>query len=299
MLKRKLIILVTLSVVLLSVLFARSSTSQLSIVNCPLSTAEPTSSLSIVNCPLSIAEQSSAFLTEYETTDFQTGEKVTKQLAVYLPPEYDETSEYNACFLMHISGSDEGFWLSLGIQALADEIIAQGLAEPFILFMPDGYLNDDYRTHRNDSTVYTQFAQEFREDIIPFVKENYPLREGREHFGFIGASFGAYMTVNSILAPNLDLVSNFGYIGGGTIEQSRLEESWSAAGTEALPVSMLYIGEGALDDRGPAELSYMCLLAGCSKFTEDNLVFSLMDGLGHESGEWLLGFQEAIALFYK
>ena len=243
-------------------------------------------------------ETSQTFITSYETVDYETGEKVTKEMAVYLPAGYTQNEKYNVMILMHTSGSDEQFWLGLGIQDIMDKLISEGTIEKTIVFMPDGYINDEKRTHRGDDTIYIQMSGELRNDIVPFIKENYSVYEEREHYAFVGASFGAYMTVNSALCTNLDLFSNFGYIGGGTIEQEKLESNWYACSTQDLPINMLYIGEGDRDDRQPAELSYIYLMAGCDKFNEDNLIFSLMEGYAHEPAEWILGVEQALQLFW-
>ena len=240
---------------------------------------------------------SEVYTVTYKTTNRETGETAEKEMAVYLPEAYDANGQYNAVFLMHVAGSDENFWPGLGIQSIMDELIASGAVEPMLLFMPDGYVSDAVRGNRNDPRIYTQFAAEFREDLLPFVKQNYAVCEGREHLGIYGASFGAYLTVNSILRPNLDLVSNFGITGGGTIDLNELEQGWQDSGNADLDIAMFYIGEGDRDDRGPVELSYMTLRDHCDKFNEDNLKFTLMEGVGHDETEWIEGLKEALQLF--
>ena len=242
---------------------------------------------------------SETFITEYDAVDIETGETVRKEMAVYLPEGYDENGQYNAVFLMHVSGSDERFWPNLGIKEIMDGLISSGEIEPMIVFMPDGYISDDARGTRNNPKVYTQFAAEFRDNLIPFVKEYYAVYDGREHYGFYGASFGAFLTVNSVLERNLDLVSFFGISGGGDIDINELESSWINCGTSELPVGMFYFGEGDMDDRGPVELSYMRLRDYCDKFTDDNLKFTLMEGVGHDATEWTEGLKEALRLFFS
>lgn len=249
--------------------------------------------------PEPTARPSELVSVSYRTSNFETGEETEKEMTVYLPEEYDENGRYNAVFLMHVSGSDENFWPSLGVKEIADELIDSDAIEPVLIFMPDGYFSDDVRGNRNDPRIYTQFAQEFRNDLMPFVKQSFPVYEERGHFAFYGASFGAYLTVNSVLKPNLDLVSNYGYVGGGTIDLNELEQAWADSGTSDLDISMFYIGEGDRDDRGPVELSYMILRDYCSKFNEENLKFTLMEGVGHDAEEWTGGLKEALQLFFS
>lgn len=241
---------------------------------------------------------SQTFITEYPATDLATGEQIVKSLGVYLPEGYNPEESYPAVMLMHVSGADETFWLNLGIQEIMDELTANGEIPPTLVFMPDGYASDDKRGVRNDPGIYTQFAAELRNDLMPFLREYYGLSEEREDLAFYGASFGAYLCVNSVLIPNLDLFSGYGYVGGGTIDLPSLLTGWENSGTAGLPVKLLYIGEGSFDDRGPVELSYLTLLNHCDSFSDANLKFSLMENVGHDPEEWTRGLKEFLPLFF-
>lgn len=297
-LKRKALIWALLAMCLI-LCSCKKNTGSVEIIPEPVSTsaATPSPEVETTPSPEPTVRPSEIFVTQYGATDISTGERVIKNMSVYLPEGYDENEKYNAVFLMHISGSDENFWPGMGIQDIMDDLISSGEIEKTIVFMPDGYISDDVRGNRNDDGIYYQFAAELRDDIFPFIHQFYAVYDTREHYAFVGASFGSYMTVNSVLGPNLDLVKYFGCIGGGTIEQWRLEQSWSANGTGDLPVGMLYIAEGEYDDRGPAELSAMLLKSNCDKFDDTNLVFALLEGVGHEPLEWSGGFADAVRLF--
>lgn len=244
--------------------------------------------------------QSIIITVEYTTHDYDRSETepVVKPMSVYLPRGYDPEAKYDAAFLMHVLGQDETFWPGLGIKEVLDELISSGDCAPLVVFMPDGYVNDQARGVTGLGVYYPQFARELREDIFPFIQENFALYDSPEHYAFCGASFGAYMTTNSVLVPNLDLVANFGYIGGGAIYPSLLAAGWAEAGCEDCVIRYLYIGEGEFDDRGPVEESYAALLASCSKINKDNIVLSIIPGVGHDETEWITGVREALALFF-
>ena len=249
--------------------------------------------------PLPAPAPSQTFVTEYPATDYATGEQIVKKLAVYLPEGYIPGKSYPAVMLMHVSGADETFWLNLGIQEIMDELTANGEIPPTLVFMPDGYAGEEKRGARNDPGIYTQFAAELRNDLMPFLREYYGISENRGDLAFYGASFGAYLCVNSVLIPNLDLFSGFGYVGGGTIDLSSLLSGWEDSGTAGLPIKLLYIGEGSFDDRGPVELSYLTLLNHCDSFSDANLKFSLMENVGHDPEEWTRGLREFLPLFFS
>src|SRR6185503_16479997 len=76
--------------------------------------------------------------------------KSERKFAVYLPPGY-ETSErsYPVLYLLHGSGDDQTGWVQFGeVLNITDKAIADGMATPMIIIMPDantgrrGYFND-------------------------------------------------------------------------------------------------------------------------------------------------------------
>ena len=262
---------------------------------------------------------------EYQTKDYVKGleEPITKNLCIYLPYGYDEEKQYDVLFLMHTSGADENFWLkremsyaypdtgyiTVCVKDLVDNMIQQGRCRPCILVAADGFINDNLRSVHDTSTAYTQFAYEFGEDIMPYVAENYAtyaegsdrasLSAAREHFGFLGASYGAYMCYLSILPDNLDIVANFAMSGGGSMDYNSLYKSWVAHGTENFPISYLYIGTGEFDERAGPEGAYLNFLSAPDRFSKDNLHFTLYEQTRHEPREWINSLYNVLQLFFR
>ena len=57
--------------------------------------------------------------------------------AVYLPPDYSLSRRYAVIYLLHgMSGSPAGFWDGMSLANVADGLISQGKAEPFMVVMP-------------------------------------------------------------------------------------------------------------------------------------------------------------------
>ena len=262
---------------------------------------------------------------EYYTPDYVYGmtDEFCKPMQVYLPYGYDESRSYDVLFLFHVRQNSERFWLESeheysfpdGIRrvtgkALLDNLIEQGLCKPMIVVCPWGYL-DSYASDRHLSEQnYPQMAHEFGEVILPYVAEHYAtyaegssreqLREAREHFGVLGASFGAYMTELSVLAPNLDLVSWFAMAGGGDVTRGYLEPYWNQYGTAELPIDLLYFVEGEYDDIGPVADSYQGLSYWTEVFTpEENLRFTVLKGVGHVDQAWLTSLYNTAQLFFR
>ena len=262
----------------------------------------------------------------YTTSDYVDGREGTfaKCMQVYFPYGYDESEQYDVLFLLHVRQHDEYFWLDwphlydipgegasyVSAVNLLDNLIERGLCRPMLVIALNGYLNYDASMAHRSEQVYPQFAEEFRRDILPFVAEHYAtyaegtdlasLRAAREHFGVMGASFGAYETEISVLAPSLDLIAWYAMTGGGSVTYDYLYPEWSHCGTVDEPIRLLYFVEGEYDDIGPVEGSYWALGNWTEKFTRDeNLRFTRIYGAGHEPREWVDALYNTAQLFFR
>ena len=267
-------------------------------------------------------QQGSIVSLEYETKDYHNGGEgaFPKRLNVYLPYAYSEDRPFNVLFLLHITGVDESFWLpgglsyeeqSIRMTDLLDNMIARGLCEPMIVVAPCGYITAEAAAAHDSVRDYDQFGHEFANDILPLIVENFStyaegtergqLAAAREHFGVAGASFGSYMTRNSVLAPNLDLCANFAMIGGGSLRQDALRGEWQNAGLAPAdyPIHRLLIVEGELDDRVEPERSYHALQGWTDLFHADNLRYLLIKNAPHDVREWVNGVYNSAQLFFR
>ena len=262
----------------------------------------------------------------YATQDYVYGDvdAYEKYMQVYLPYGYDENGHYDVLFLLHVRQQYNDYWLttphyymrpdgsavSVDAVNLLDNLIERGLCKPMIVVAPDGYLSETYRWEHRSEQVYPQFAEEFARDILPFVAEHYAtwaegsdrasLAAAREHFGLLGASFGAFEIELSVLGPNLDLAAWYALAGGGDLTYDEFYPQWSARGTLELPIRLLYLIEGEYDDIGPVEGSYLTLPYWSEKFTRDeNLRFTRLRETGHEERAWVNALYNTAQLFFR
>lgn len=261
---------------------------------------------------------------QYSTRDrvSELTDEVLKDAVVYLPYGYDPESRYDVLILLHCAWEDHRFWLiqdrNYGTEAepmpvsvpnLLDRMIETGYCEPMIVVSPCVYLYDRQPSVAGNGYDYMQFAREFGPDFLRFVAENYAtyaadgsreaLSEAREHFGVLGASFGAYASYISVIVDNFDLVAWYTYCGGGAIDPGYLLNGWAEHGTSELPLKMLYICEGEHDDRAAPELSFHNLLYIGEPFTEENVKFTLVTGWGHEDHSYLVGVYNSLQLYFR
>src|SRR6056300_317250 len=67
--------------------------------------------------------------------------KSERKYAIYLPPDYDESSRsYPVLYLLHGGGDDQTGWIQFGeVLHITDKAIREGKATPMIIVMPDAY----------------------------------------------------------------------------------------------------------------------------------------------------------------
>lgn len=153
---------------------------------------------------------------EYETYDYtnKSATKITKPAYVYLPYGYDKNdtnTKYNVFFFMHgWTGTAEEYlyFNNSAVTNILDNMIENNLIEPTIvvsLTFDTENKSQDFSRSTREIAVYNQ---EFRNDLLPFIDENYNTYGTREHRAFGGFSLGAVTTWYQF-EHNLDLIKYF------------------------------------------------------------------------------------------
>ena len=203
--------------------------------------------------------------------------------------------------------------LPVYVPNMLDRMIEEGWCRPLIVVSPCIYLYDGQPSSAGNGYDYVQFSREFGPDLMAYIAEHYAtyaedgsresLAKAREHFGLLGASFGAYAEYISVIGDNFDLAAWYTFCGGGVIDAGGLVQSWQAHGTQDLPLRLLYISEGEYDDRAGPEGSYHGLLyygeSTGEYFSPDNVRFTLVKGWGHEDHSYLVGLFNTLQLFFR
>lgn len=247
---------------------------------------------------------------EYVTKNYYSSsdEEVIKHMSVYLPWGYDESENYDVLFVMHVMTCDENFWLNsyheyetregesmtVLVPDLLDNMIDRGMCPPVIVVSPCGYITQDARYERNSERDFYQFKIELEQDILPYIEEHFSVFQGRDHYGFYGASFGAYMEYRSVLGPNFDRFSWFSLTGGGYVDPDWLKAQWAQEGFGDLPMNCLILTEGEYDDRGPVEMGYYALNPNF-----ENVYYNMIEKTGHNTNEWVNAMYNALQLFFR
>jgi enterochelin esterase family protein len=125
------------------------------------------------------------------------------------------TSRLPVLYLLHGADGEDSVWTAFGrANVILDNLIADKLAPPMIVVMPNGY------GYGWDSGVaadkqQADFQRDLVEDLIPFVETNYRASRDRKHRALAGLSRGGGQTL-SIGLRQLGLFSRLGVFSAGS-----------------------------------------------------------------------------------
>lgn len=123
----------------------------------------------------------------------------TMNYAVYTPPGWDGATPLPLVVFLHGAGDDERV---LDEQAVVvrtfDAWIAEGRLDPFIMVAPNG--DQGFWTNWHDGSH--RYEDYVVDEIIPAMRERYPIAPGRENLHLMGISMGGagtmYMAIHHI-----------------------------------------------------------------------------------------------------
>jgi enterochelin esterase-like enzyme len=113
-----------------------------------------------------------------------------RKFAIYLPPDY-ETSQrsYPVLYLLHGGGDDQTGWVQFGeVQHITDKAIADGIATPMIIVMPDA--NTGKRGYSNDASNTWRYEDFFFQELMPYVEKTYRIKADKRYRAVSGLSMG-------------------------------------------------------------------------------------------------------------
>ncbi len=144
-----------------------------------------------------------------------------RRFTVYTPAGYEEGKKrYPVLYLLHGAGGDENAWSELGRAAqIADNLIAQGKAEPMIIVMPNGNgaqkaMPGEYENSMQKPSFMSRgmmdgaIEKAFPKDVVGYVDAHFHTIADKNHRAISGLSMGGFHSIY-ISANNPDM---FGYI---------------------------------------------------------------------------------------
>ncbi|KAG4089582.1 alpha/beta-hydrolase [Neocallimastix lanati (nom. inval.)] len=268
---------------------------------------------------LTESQRGSVVEINYPTRDYTVEEsaltdadRYKKHAWVYLPAGYDaadKDTKYPVVILLHGGGQNENTWglSNKGrggkIKGYMDRGMASGNVEKFILVAATGVASKNWGPNGagNDINGFHAFKGELRDDLLPYVRENFNVKEGRDNAALAGLSMGGGQTFSIGIKECLDL---FSYYGGFSAYMFVSDKDLVKAVDEnekfdGLKIHELYMTCGDLDhivwDSYPPFVETM---KGWTSRIEDFVDYTYIGGT-HDFPVWYKGFNDFIQLVFK
>jgi enterochelin esterase family protein len=158
-----------------------------------------------------------------------------RRMHIYTPPGYEKGSEkYPVFYLLHGAMDCDDSWTSVGRAGfIMDNLIAAHKAVPMVIVMPAGHTSTTFTMPRpGDPPPRDEFAEDFVNDILPYVESHYRVIADRAHRAMAGLSMGGGQTLN-IAMSHLDQFAYLGVFSSGVF--SRGMGRPGSAGPDARP----------------------------------------------------------------
>lgn len=190
---------------------------------------------------------------DVETVEYYSDITGTKRHAnVFLPADYDKNKEYPVLYLLHGYGGSYRTWKNK-----AADIIIQNLhyfenGAEMIVVCPDSNVNKeesvDGLSFWESIEPFDKTAAELVDNLMPYIKENYPVKEGRENTAVAGNSMGG----RNALAAAYTYPGMFDYVGAFSSASAVAAANGTGVST---PLEKLSLPDGV----APFRLMFLCV----------------------------------------
>ncbi len=226
---------------------------------------------------------------------------------IYLPNEYytNPTKKFPVLYLQHGMGENETGWSAQGKTGIImDNLIAEGKAVPFIIFMDNGLdaprpprpegQGGGFGGRRGFGNFFEGFQKVLLTDIIPMVEKNYRVIADTEHRAMAGLSMGGMQTRGITLANP----TTFAYVGmfsGGTFSVDDLKDAADFKKTN----KVLFMSAGGKETRMAEGDGSVGKAAENLKALGFNAHSYVSPGTAHEWQTWRRSLHEFAQLIFK
>lgn len=263
-------------------------------------------------------EQGSVEQFYYESTVYSgnKGAPFKKTMTVYLPYNYDEDTQYNVLIMIPgMDMSDSCFFLrrheydhtlySVSFKNVVDNLIYRKEISPLIAVTVNyfGCTEPGKPVYSLDAN---QVVRELRNDILPYIVNHYStfaesamesdISAAREHFGVFGHSYGATMTIKSLISQNLDLLYWF---GASSVFNTDISDTINQINSRKYDL-FCYCGAGESDEARPQTIGiYDQLTSGCPSLIDGtNAYYVTIPGAGHSEKTYDTALYNCLRLFF-
>ena len=193
-----------------------------------------------------------------------TQSKTFRNVAIYVPPDYDRypSRKFPVLYLLHGGGDSEEGWVRLGrVPAIAENLLAQHKTVPMLIAMPYGDTPGDATTLDSIEA----FGRELFGDVFPLVEKNYRVEANRENRAIAGFSMGGGQSFTLGLR-NLSKFAWVGEFSSGAFGLQGFDLEKQVPGFLQNPAAinqrlkLLFLGCGTDDPRYQAQTRLVALL---------------------------------------
>ncbi len=174
-----------------------------------------------------------------------------RRMHVYTPPGYESGSaKYPVFYLLHGASDSDDSWTSVGrANFVMDNLIAAKKAVPMVVVMPAGHTSREmFRPPANGQPARDEFAEDFLNDVLPYIEKNYRVLTDRPHTAIAGLSMGGGQTLNFSLS-HLDRVAYVGVFSSGVFSRGPRPAAAGAPPPPAtVPAEWVQLHAGMLDN---------------------------------------------------
>ena len=255
------------------------------------------------------------------------GEKIEKMMQVYLPAGYTTEEKYNVVILAGDYGSDENYWFRksealtyydsvtdlaypVSTKNLLDNMLARNECQPLIVAAISPTLTDTERLYPDQERDAEQMQNELRKDILPAIVSNFStyaegtgnsqITAARDHFGYIGAGYGAAQGYAGILPNDLDLFSWFGLMASYNTPPEIIQNKINQNGLDQYRINYFYISCGQWDSsckKTSKAITDMLEVFGLN-IGARNINYTEVPGAFHEGRVWENGVFNSLHFFF-
>eukprot|EP00833_Pecoramyces_ruminatium_P018614 jgi/Orpsp1_1/1192646/evm.model.d7180000094907.1 len=254
----------------------------------------------------------------YPTRDYTVEEsaltdadKYEKHAWVYLPAGYDasdKTTKYPLFVLLHGFGQNENTWglTNKGrggkIKGFMDRGMADGSVEKFVLVVATGVASKNWGPNGAGTDVdgFYAFTGELRDDLIPYMRANFNIKEGRDNVALSGLSMGGYQTFYIGIMNCLDLISHFAGLSPALLIEPDefMKNVESNPDFDGLKIHNLYLTTGDLD--GQIMAIFPPYVEAMKKWDRvENYKDYIFPNGTHDFPVWYKGFNDFIQMVFK
>ena len=134
-----------------------------------------------------------------------------RRMHIYTPPGYEaDNKKYPVFYLLHGAMDCDDSWTTVGRAGIImDNLIADKKAKPMVVVMPAGHTTKNFNIGGGIHGMVDEFSEDFVNDIMPYVENNYRVLKTREDRAIAGLSMGGMQTLNIAISD----LGRYSYIG--------------------------------------------------------------------------------------